>query len=89
MSTCAEVAQRLNYWPPNQSILEGREFESRCQLFFFFFCFCFFFCFFNIHTSDKLEIFFNHSILVNGVDPWGIHRFPWVNAMSAAFTGTE
>ena len=49
----------------------------------------FFFFFFNIHTSDKLEIFFNHSILVNGVDPWGIHRFPWVNAMSAAFTGTE
>ena len=55
-------------------------------LFFFFF---FFFFFFNIHTSDKLEIFFDHSILVNGVDPWGIHRFPWVNAMSAAFTGTE
>ena len=49
----------------------------------------FFFFFFNIHTSDKLEIFFDHSILVNGVDPWGIHRFPWVNAMSAAFTGTE
>ena len=41
------------------------------------------------HTSDKLEIFFDHSILVNGVDPWGIHRFPWVNAMNAAFTGTE
>ena len=53
-------------------------------LFFFFFFFSF-----NIHTSDKLEIFFDHSILVNGVDPWGIHRFPWVNAMSAAFTGTE
>ena len=49
----------------------------------------FFFFFFNIHTSDKLEIFFDHSIFVNGVDPWGIHRFPWVNAMSAAFTGTE
>ena len=48
-----------------------------------------FFFFFNIHTSDKLEIFIDHSILVNGVDPWGIHRFPWVNAMSAAFTGTE
>ena len=58
----------------------------RRQLFFLFF---FFFFFFNIHTSDKLEIFFDHSILVNGVDPWGIHRFPWVNAMSAAFTGTE
>ena len=25
--------------------------------------------------SDKLEIFFDHSILVNGGDPWGIHRF--------------
>ena len=45
--------------------------------------------FFNIHTSEKLEIFFDHSIPVNGVDPCGIHRFPWVNAMSAAFTGTE
>ena len=33
------------------------------------------FFFFNIHTSDKLEIFFDHSILVNGVDPWGVHRF--------------
>ena len=40
---------------------EGRGFESRRQLFFFFF----FFIFFNIHTSDKLEIFFDHSILVN------------------------
>ena len=58
----------------------------------------FFFFFFNIHTSNKVESFFDHSILVNGVDPWGIHRFlggkktvytPWVNAMSAAFTGTE
>ena len=49
------------------NIVEGRGFESRRQLFFFFF--------FNIHTSDKLEIFFDHSILVNGVDPWGIHRF--------------
>ena len=86
MSTCAEVAQRLNYWPPNRSILEGRGFESRRQLFFFFF---FFFFFFNIHTSEKLEIFFDHSILVNGVGPRGIDRFPWVNAMSAAFTGTE
>ena len=75
------------------NIVEGRGFESRRQLFFFFF-------FFNIHTSGKVEIFFDHSILVNGVDPWGIHRFlggitmktvytPWVNAMSAAFTGTE
>ena len=71
MSTCAEVAQRLNYCPPNQSILEGRGFESRHQLFFFFF----FFFPFNIQTSDKLEIFFDHSILVNGVDPWGVHRF--------------
>ena len=87
MSTCAEVAQRLNYWPPNRSILEGRGFESRRQLFSFFFFFFFFS--FNIHTSEKLEIFFDHSILVNGVDPCGIHRFPWVNAMSAAFTGTE
>ena len=86
MSTCAEVAQRLNYWPPNRSILEGQGFESRRKLFFFFF---FFFFFFNIHTSDKLEIFFDHSILVNGVDPWGIHRFPCFNATSAAFTGTE
>ena len=33
------------------------------------------FFFFNIHTSDKLEIFFDHSILVNGLDPWGVHRF--------------
>ena len=49
----------------------------------------FFSFFFNIHTSNKLEIFFDHSILVNGVDPSGIHRFPWVNVMSAAFTGTE
>ena len=72
------------------NIVEGRGFDSRRQLFFFFF--------FNIHTSDKVESFFDHSILVNGVDPWGIHRFlggkktvytPWVNAMSAAFTGTE
>ena len=49
---------------------DGRGFESRCQLFFLFFFF-----FSNIHTSDKLEIFFDHSILVNGVDPWGVHRF--------------
>ena len=48
---------------------DGRGFESWCQLFFFFFFFS------NIHTSDKLEIFFDHSILVNGVDPWGVHRF--------------
>ena len=47
---------------------DGRGFESRRQLFFLFF-------FFNIHTSDKLEIYFDHSILVNGVDPWGVHRF--------------
>ena len=53
MSTCAEVAQRLNYWPPNRSILEGRGFESRRQLFFFFS---------NIHTSDKLEIFFGGRV---------------------------
>ena len=49
---------------------DGRGFESRRQLFIFFFFF-----FSNIHTSDKLEIFFDHSILVNGVDPWGVHRF--------------
>ena len=55
MSTCAEVAQRLNYWPPNRLILEGRGFESRRQLFFFFF-------FFNIHNSDKLEIFFGGRV---------------------------
>ena len=42
---------------------------------FFVFFFLFFFFVFNIHTSDKVEIFFDHSILVNGVDPWGIHRF--------------
>ena len=61
---------------------DGRGFESRRQLFFlsFFFFFFFFFFFSNIHTSDKLEIFFDHSILVNGgvvngVDPWGVHRF--------------
>ena len=48
---------------------DGRGFESRRQLFFLFLFF------FNIHTSDKLEIFFDHSILVNGVDPWGVHRF--------------
>ena len=49
------------------NIVEGRGFESRRQLFFFFF--------FNIHTSDKVESFSDHSILVNSVDPWGIHRF--------------
>ena len=53
---------------------DGRGFESRRQLFFLSFFFFFFF-FFSIHTSDKLEIFFDHSILVNGVDPWGVHRF--------------
>ena len=54
------------------NIVEGRGFESRRQLFFIFFFF------FNIHTSDKLEIFFDHSILecsTHSVDPWGIHRF--------------
>ena len=72
---------------------DGRGFESRRQLFFFSFFFLFFFS--NIHTSDKLEIFFDHSILVNGVDPWVYTVFlaaltmktvytPWVNAMSAA-----
>ena len=54
---------------------DGRGFESRRQLFFLSFFFFFFFFFFSIHTSDKLEIFFDHSILVNGVDPWGVHRF--------------
>ena len=64
------------------------------------FFFFFFFFFFNIHTSDKLEIFFDHLILVNGV-AHGVYTVflaaltmktvytPWVNAMSAAFTGTE
>ena len=52
---------------------DGRGFESRRQLFFLFYFIFFFFS--NIHTSDKLEIFFDHSILVNGVDPWGVHRF--------------
>ena len=42
------------------NIVEGRGFESQRQLFFFIYFF-----FFNIHTSDKLEIFFDHSILVN------------------------
>ena len=79
---------------------EGRGFESQCQLFFFFF----FFFFFNIHTSDKLEIFFDHSILVNAALialTHGVYNVflaaltmkpvftPCVNAMSAAFTGTE
>ena len=79
---------------------EGRGFESRRQLFFFFF----FFFFFNIHTSDKLEIFFDHSILVNSALialTHGVYTVflaaltmkpvytPCVNAMSAAFTGTE
>ena len=80
------------------NIVEGRGFESRRQLFFFFFFF------FNIHTSDKLEIFFDHSILVNAALialTHGVYTVflaaltmktvytPWVNAMSAAFTGTE
>ena len=75
------------------NIVEGRGFESRRQLFFFFF-------FFNIHTSDKLEIFFDHSVLVNAALMALYTVFlaaltmktvytPWVNAMSAAFTGTE
>ena len=78
--------------------IEGRGFESRRRLFFFFFFF------FNIHTSDKLEIFFDHSILVNAALmalTHGVYTVflaaltmqtvytPWVNAMSAAFTGTE
>ena len=61
MSTCAEVAQRLSYWPPNLTDEGSSPGVS--------------FSFSNIHTSDKLEIFFDHSILVNGVDPWGVHRF--------------
>ena len=80
------------------NIVEGRGFESRRQLFFFFFSFFFFF--FNIHTSDKLEIFFDHSVLVNAALMALYTVFlaaltmktvytPWVNAMSAAFTGTE
>ena len=79
---------------------EGRGFESRCQLFFFFF----FFFSFNIHASDKLQIFFDHSILVNAALialTHGVYTVflaaltmkpvytPCVNAMSAAFTGTE
>ena len=77
------------------NIVEGRGFESRRQLFSFFF---------NIHTSDKLEIFFDHSILVNAALmalTHGVYTVflaaltmktvytPWVNAMNAAFTGTE
>ena len=80
------------------NIVKGRGFESRRQLFFSFFFF------FNIHTSDKLEIFFDHSILVNAALMALTHEVytvflaaltmktvysPWVNAMSAAFTGTE
>ena len=72
MSTCAEVAQRLNYWPPN---LTDEGSSPGVSFSFFLSFFFFFFFFFNIHTSDKLEIFFDHSILVNGVDPWGVHRF--------------
>ena len=78
------------------NIVEGWGVESRRELFFFFF--------FNIHTSDKLEIFFDHSILVNAaliVLTHGVYTVflaaltmktvytPWVNTMSAAFTGTE
>ena len=70
MSACAEVAQRLSYWPPN---LTDKGSSPGVSFSFFFFFFFFFFS--NIHTSDKLEIFFDHSILVNGVDPWGVHRF--------------
>ena len=59
---------------------------------------------FNIHTSDKLEIFFDHSILVNAALialTHGVYTVflaalttktvytPWANAMSAAFTGIE
>ena len=56
---------------------------------------------FNIHTSDKLEIFFDHSILVNAALmalTHGVYTVffavkavytPWVSAMSAAFTGIE
>ena len=81
------------------NIVEGRGFESRRQLFFFFFFF-----FFNIHTSDKLEIFFDHSILVNAALialTHGVYTVflaaltmktvytAWVNAMSAACTGTK
>ena len=79
------------------NIVEGRGFESRRQLSFFFF-------FLNIHISDRLEIFFDHSILVNAALialTHGVYTVflgaltmktvytPWVNAMSAAFTGTE
>ena len=79
------------------NIVEGRGFESRRQIFFFFF---FFFFFPNIHTSDKLEIFFDHSVLVNAALMALYTVFlaaltmktvytPWVNAMSAAFTGNK
>ena len=59
---------------------------------------------FNIHTSDKLEIFFDHSILVNAALmalAHGVYTVflvalnkkkvytPWWNAMSAAFTRIE
>ena len=58
----------------------------------------------NIHTSDKLEIFFDHSILVNAALmalTHGVYTVflaalnkktvytPWGHAMSAAFTGIE
>ena len=83
------------------NIVKGRGFESRRQLFF---SFLFFFFFFNIHTSDKLAIFFDHLILVNAALmalTHGVYTVflaaltmktvytPWVNAMSTAFTGTE
>ena len=59
---------------------------------------------FNIHTSDKLEIFFDHSIVVNAALmalTHGVYTIflaaltmktvytPWVNALSAAFTEIE
>ena len=80
------------------NIVEGRGFESRRQLFFFFFFFFFFQ--YSYCTSDKLEIFFDHSVLVNAalMALYTVYLValtiktvytPWVNAMSAAFTGTE
>ena len=59
---------------------------------------------FNIHTSDKLEIFFDRSILVNVALmalTHGVYTIflaaltkkmvytPWENAMSSAFTRIE
>ena len=78
------------------NIVEGRGFESRRQLFFFFSTF--------ILQIDKLEIFFDHSILINAALKTltlGVYTVflaaltmntvytPCVNAMSAAFTGIE